>query len=121
MTTFTTTVETTHARKYLQQLCKHFAHKVSVDFSPEEGRVLFPPGRCLMNADESALTFYCKACDDGGIPVIKSILEEHLVKFAWREELDYAWTSPAPDDAARILQDPDFLSTGTEFLGQGIE
>lgn len=112
MPTFTATIETVHARKYLQQLCKHFAHKVTVEFTPEEGRVLFPPGRCLMNADDDALTFYCESADDRGVPVIKSIIEQHLVKFAWREELDYAWTSPAPHDVACILDDPEFLPAG---------
>lgn len=109
MTAFSTTIKTSYAQKYLQQLCKHFAHKVTVRYSPEEGRVAFPPGRCLMSADDDVLAFYCLAKEDRAIPLIKSILDKHLVKFAWREELEYEWISGVPDDRAALL-------TGEEFL-----
>lgn len=109
MTAFSTSIRTEHAQKYLQQLCKHFAHKVTVEYSPEEGRVAFPPGKCLMNADAQMLTFYCLAREDGAVPVIKSILDKHLVKFAWREELDYEWVTGMPDDFAAELARDDFL------------
>jgi hypothetical protein len=109
MPTCTTTIPTAHARKYLQQLCKHFAHKVTVDFTPEEGRVLFPPGRCLMNADDRALTFHCISREERGIPVIQGILDRHLVKFAWREELDYQWSGATPAALVAMLEADDFL------------
>lgn len=111
MTAFSTTIKTQHAQKYLQQLCKHFAHKVTVEYSPEEGRVAFPPGRCLMNADTGVLKFYCLAREDSAIPVIQSIIDRHLVKFAWREELHYEWKSGMPDSAAAKLARDDFLGT----------
>ncbi|MBO6519759.1 MAG: DUF2218 domain-containing protein [Rhodospirillales bacterium] len=109
MTAFSTNIKTDHAQKYLQQLCKHFAHKVTVEYSPHEGRVAFPPGRCLMNADETTLTFYCLAREDRAIPVIQSILDKHLVKFAWREELEYEWINTLPDDLLAKLARDDFL------------
>jgi len=109
MHTASTTIETAFARKYLQQLCKHFAHKVAVEYSPDEGRVLFPPGRCLMNADDTTLSFHCRSDDERGIPVMQSILDKHLVKFAWREELDYQWGAPTPEDLAAMLEADDFL------------
>lgn len=109
MPTTSTRIETAHARKYLQQLCKHFAHKVTVEYTPEEGRVLFPPGRCLMNADDTTLTFHCSSDEARGIPVIQSILDKHLVKFAWREELDYQWSAETPDDFVMLLKAEDFL------------
>ncbi len=109
MTAFQTSIATQHASKYLQQLCKHFAHKVTVQYSPEEGRVAFQPGRCLMNADAEVLNFYCLAQEDHAIPVIKGIIDQHLVKFAWREELAYDWRDGLPDNIAELLSDADFL------------
>lgn len=109
MTAFQTSIATRHASKYLQQLCKHFAHKVTVQYSPEEGRVAFPPGRCLMNAGAEELTFYCLAREDRAVPVIKSILDQHLTKFAWREELSYDWYDGLPDTIAEELSAVDFL------------
>ncbi|MBO6948076.1 MAG: DUF2218 domain-containing protein [Rhodospirillales bacterium] len=109
MTTFSTRIKTDHAQKYLQQLCKHFAHKVTVRYSPKEGRVAFPPGNCLMNANEELLKFYCLARDDRAVPVIQGILDKHLVKFAWREELEYEWVPGLPDELAAELAREDFL------------
>ena len=110
MPTASTIIETAFARKYLQQLCKHFAHKIAVHYTPDEGRVQFPPGRCLMSADDTTLSFHCHADDQRGIPVMQSILDKHLVKFAWREDLDYQWGAPTPEDLATMLAADDFLS-----------
>lgn len=110
MPIFSTRIRTDHASKYLQQLCKHFAHKVMVEFSPGEGRVAFPPGRCLMSAGDDVLQFYCDAKEDRGVPAIKAILDEHLVKFAWREELEYEWVDGAPTEIASELVREDFLA-----------
>ena len=41
MTRSTTRIETEYASRYLQQLCKHFAHKIPVAFSKTDGRIAF--------------------------------------------------------------------------------
>lgn len=41
----TARLETANASKYLQQLCKHFAHKVEVRFDETEGHCALPPAR----------------------------------------------------------------------------
>ena len=35
-------VATTHASKYLQQLCKHWEHNLAVEFTADHGTVTFP-------------------------------------------------------------------------------
>ena len=35
-------VPTAHASRYLQQLCKHWEHNLQVEFTPENGTVIFP-------------------------------------------------------------------------------
>lgn len=35
-------VPTTNASKYLQQLCKHWGHRLQVEFQVDEGTVRFP-------------------------------------------------------------------------------
>ena len=44
MTMFETTarVPTANGSRYLQQLCKHWSHKLNVEFTPEAGTVVFP-------------------------------------------------------------------------------
>lgn len=49
----TTTVSSDRASRYLQQLCKHFAHKVPVEFTTETGQITFPFGTCTLHAARS--------------------------------------------------------------------
>ncbi len=86
-----TLIKTKHASKYLQQLCKHFAHKVEVDYDAEKGLVQFPPGPCTILASGDDLRFSCTSEQEQGLQVMHSIIEQHLVKFAWREELTFLW------------------------------
>tara|TARA_B100000513_G_C11738323_1_gene129354 strand:- start:74 stop:406 length:333 start_codon:yes stop_codon:yes gene_type:complete len=90
-------VETENASKYLVQLCKHFAHKVEVDYDTAQARVEFAPGRCMMTAEGNTLAFYCRSKEDRGIEVMQYILSDHLVRFAWREEITFNWLETFPD------------------------
>ena len=92
-----TNIETTNASKYLQQLCKHFRHKVTVQYDATFGRVEFPGGLCLMTANQNVLSFYCKAQKPEGVGMMQSVLDQHLVKFAWREDLNVTWQDGLPD------------------------
>jgi len=84
-------VQTEHARKYLQQLCKHFAHKVEVDFTPDKGHVSFPMGPCIIQADNTTLRFEGQSEKADGIKAMKGVIISHLDKFAWREQIEYVW------------------------------
>ena len=97
-----TTATTASASKYLQQLCKHFAHKVRAEWTPESGEVDFPFGVCSMTAKGEELKIRCETADGENIPRLKGVIDSHLERFAWREDLKLQWqaTSPAtrPDD-----------------------
>lgn len=95
------TVATDKASKYLVQLCKHFAHKVEVDYTETEGTVHFPPGICWMQADAAGLTMHCRAEDLRGVLMMQGILDNHLPRFAWREELTIAWPKLEGEDEIR--------------------
>ncbi len=84
-------VKTHHASKYLQQLCKHFAHKVNVNFDTQNGFAALPPGPCTMKASEVELYIHCQSDDPEKLPMSRSIIEIHLEKFAWREDLTLTW------------------------------
>ena len=90
-------VETVNAGKYLQQLCKHFAHKVAVDFDREKARVEFPPGPCLILAEDDALSFFCQSVQQSGLERIQLIIDDHLKRFAWREEPVVDWQAGLPE------------------------
>lgn len=84
--------ETPHASKYLQQLCKHFAHKVEVEYTPTAGRAALPPGPAMLEANEQRLTVRLTAKDDVGMGKARAIIDLHLKKFAFREAFEeMAW------------------------------
>ena len=76
---------TAHASKYLQQLCKHFGHKVEVSFDASTGRAALPPGPAELSADAQGLTIRLTAPDAKGMIHARFIVDSHLVTFAHRE------------------------------------
>lgn len=92
-----TTVATPNASQYLQQLCKHWAHKFAVEFTPAHGTVPFPEDRrCVLNADAQKLSIRIEAPDAASLERTQSVVIDHLKRFAFRENLDeVTWKSAA--------------------------
>jgi len=84
---------TASASKYLQQLCKHWAHKLEVEFTAEQGRVRFPDGLATMTAGPDALTVTVEAQDPATVERLKEVVATHLDRFAFREApLVFNWS-----------------------------
>lgn len=88
----TARVRTERASRYLVQLCKHFGHKVPAEWSETEGFAQLPIGKCRMAATDSALTLICEAEDTDALDQMQAVVGDHLVRFAWKEELSVDWT-----------------------------
>jgi uncharacterized protein len=88
-------VPTNSGSKYLQQLCKHWAHNLAVEFTPERGTVTFPKnargadwpedGLVTMLAHEAALECRINASVSEQLEALKGALARHLDRFAFRE------------------------------------
>jgi hypothetical protein len=89
-------VRTPKASGYLQQLCKHFGHKLPVRFDDCAGRIEFPMGVCTLEAapDAGILTLRASAASPEDLARLEDVVARHLVRFAFREALEVAW-SPA--------------------------
>lgn len=87
--------ETPNASKYLKQLCKHFAHKVSVEYDDTNGKAALPPGPATMLADDAALSVTVTAQDEQGLGMAKFIIDDHLSRFAFRETPELKWEETA--------------------------
>ena len=90
-------VATTSASRYLQQLCKHWAHKLAVDFDASAGSVVFPNGGVLrMMAAPDALRVSITAPDAEAAVTLQGVVARHLDRFAFREApLAFDWSAPA--------------------------
>jgi hypothetical protein len=87
----TADVKTGHASRYLQQLCKHWSHRMTTEFDPANGRVDFPSGAQLfLDADTSELHLRLTVPDDS-LERMEGVVADHLKRFAFREELELAW------------------------------
>ena len=86
-----TAIATEHASRYLQQLCKHFAHKLTVKFDEHAGEITFSIGDCRLQADGEALHIELTAPNPDDMEQLKDVVIRHLVRFAFREELQTNW------------------------------
>lgn len=87
---------TPKASSYLQQLCKHFAHKIEVRFDAHSAEAALPPGPCQMRAGDDTLTIEVTAPDAEGLTKAKSIIDKHLERFAFREGFETMEWSDTP-------------------------
>jgi len=104
--TATARVPTASASRYLQQLCKHWAHNLAVEYTAERGTIRFPAeGRAGTFPGDALATLVAR--DDGldvridaSVPeqrgALKDVLARHLDRFAFREApLSFPWRDEA--------------------------
>ena len=95
-------VPTTKASRYLQQLCKHWSHNLTVEFTEQKGGVVFPrnargadwPGDAvlLMQAHDDGLECRLEASAAGQLEALKGAVARHIDRFAFREApLAFNW------------------------------
>jgi hypothetical protein len=78
-------VPTTNGSKYLQQLCKHWSHKLEVAFDAAQGTVRFPEAVATMTAGPQSLLVAIEAEDPAVVERMKGVVSSHLDRFAFRE------------------------------------
>ena len=99
MPTSVSSVKTDHASRYLQQLCKHWSHRFTVEFDEAAGKVPFSPETSVeFAADASALLMTLHVENPQDLERMQNVVADHLKRFAFREELDVVWTV----DASRV-------------------
>jgi uncharacterized protein len=98
----TALVPTANGSKYMQQLCKHWAHNLAVEFDATKGTVIFPKdargadwpdqGVVAMTAQDDGLACRIDASAAGQLDGLKGALARHLDRFAFREApLTFDW------------------------------
>ena len=73
-------VPTAHAARYMQQLCKHWSHKLDVTLV------------ATMTAEADVLVVLVEAADEATLERMKGVVSKHLDRFAFREApLPFEW------------------------------
>jgi uncharacterized protein len=89
----TAIIPTPSARRYLGQFVSHFAHKLPAAREPDnsQGEVSFSTGLCTLDADAQKLSIIVNAGNMEDLTQLKDVVDRHLLRFAFREELRIAW------------------------------
>ncbi|WP_395539559.1 DUF2218 domain-containing protein [Neotabrizicola sp. sgz301269] len=83
------------ASGYLQQLCKHFAHKIAVEFDEVSGKAEMGFGRFEAKAGPDRLTVQLWITDPALLDQARHVIDKHLAIFAHREGFETLdWTAP---------------------------
>ncbi len=100
---------TPNGAKYLQQLCKHFAHEVETECTETEGALHFDMGTAHLSADDTGLTVRFELHNDDAFEAAQHVIDGHLERFAFREGFErmaWDWTPPmTPRRLARAAAD----------------
>ncbi|MBB4007363.1 DUF2218 domain-containing protein [Allorhizobium taibaishanense] len=92
MTKTIATIQTENGWKYVQQLCKHWSHKLTVDLGDHTGTVTFDQAKAVMTCDEAGLTVTIEAENEDLLERYKGVVASHLDRFAFREApLPFEW------------------------------
>ncbi|MCD0421827.1 DUF2218 domain-containing protein [Rubrivivax sp. JA1024] len=84
-------VPTVHASRYLQQLCKHWAHKFETEFDSTQGRISLPLGEAQLTATSDALMIDLTATNAANMTTFQQVVVSHIERFAFREQLCFVW------------------------------
>ncbi|NTF06328.1 DUF2218 domain-containing protein [Agrobacterium rubi] len=84
----TSELVTESGSKYLVQLFKHFAHKIEVNYSDTHGECTFDFGTASLDAEADRLKIAVTAPDEEKLDRAKSVVESHLLRFAFREDVN---------------------------------
>lgn len=76
---------TPNADRYVQQLAKHFAHKIEVRSDAESADFVMEAGTVHLQAEDGVFVARVEAEDAKGIVNLRYVIDKHLVIFAFRD------------------------------------
>lgn len=90
---------TENGRKYMTQLCKHFGHKLPAEVEGDQGQVIFAAGVARLQSDATGLTARLSAGSDDEAARLQTVIDNHLKRFAFREDFTGMDWSPVAGTA----------------------
>jgi len=86
-------IKTQNGSKYLQQLCKHWSHKIeALTYDRQKAHIPFNEGVTLeLFARDEALEAHLCAPDEETLLRMQGVFVSHIERFAFRETLEIIW------------------------------
>ncbi len=88
-------VPTKNAASYLRKLCRHWSHRFPVEFNDRHGVIELPQAKCILDAEPATLIVRLELQENTDEARLRKVVEEHLQRFGFQEELVFAWTRTA--------------------------
>jgi hypothetical protein len=85
-------VSTANGAVLMRHLCQHWGHKFPVECGPTAGRIELPQAECVLTAGADRLDVRVELADGADRARLETVVEEHLKRFGFREQLVFAWT-----------------------------
>jgi hypothetical protein len=85
-------VKTANGAVLMRHLCQHWGHKFPVECGVSNGRIELPQAVCVLKAEPDALEVCVELAASADQARLEMVVEEHLKRFGFREELVFAWT-----------------------------
>ena len=90
MLTSSATIQTQNPQQIMNRLCKHWAHKLPVTLSVDQGVIELPMGICQMHCTD-VLTVTLKS-ETEQMSKLQEVVSDHLLRMAGKETLIIEWT-----------------------------
>ncbi|MCW3149750.1 DUF2218 domain-containing protein [Stutzerimonas stutzeri] len=101
---FHAVVPTPRAARNMARLCKHFAHKATVQADESRAQIDFAFGDCRLRAEPDQLLIDCQAEAGEAQTRLRFVIADHLERFSGEEALQVHWQDgplPPADQEAR--------------------
>ncbi|MCP1314192.1 MULTISPECIES: DUF2218 domain-containing protein [unclassified Halomonas] len=87
-------IATESGSRLINRLCKHWSHKLEVEYTDQDARIVFPDekGTCLLHAEADKLSVSIETLDQEALDQLEGVVESHLVRMAAKDEtLEIVW------------------------------
>jgi hypothetical protein len=80
-------VATDESARFMNQLCRHFGHKLDVEFDDTRGSIVFSMGRCDLTAEPGALVLVPTTESEQDAARVAEVIASHLTRFGFKSGL----------------------------------
>ena len=88
-------VATDEPARFMKQLCRHFGHKLEVEWSEDRGSIVFSAGRCDLTAEPGELVLATSSETLEGAAQVADVIASHLLRFGAKSNLEVAFAPVA--------------------------